>query len=313
MRSCTTRWGLFSVVIALALPFYSPAFADDAPSPVTVDLVREDDYQKSIVLFRAKINNTDGLFLLDSGSVTFSAMTAAFAKRSGIPTEEGKEVSYPLEIGSFKTSALSFTVTGRPEKIGEGSEKKDFEKIDGIIGWNLFEACKIMIDFPAAKITFGPLTDEKAVGVEGKSAVVPFEYLQSSSGKPIRGIFVTGEIETKEGKKKEIIFCIDTACNSTIVDLETTKELALPKVNFFMDTASGKKYDIVQAASVRLPGLRWRNCNMVTYTHGQLQLLRKESGKHVVGLIGTWILQRYIVTFDYRNKQVTFLVPEKKK
>ncbi|OHB74138.1 MAG: hypothetical protein A2Z34_10805 [Planctomycetes bacterium RBG_16_59_8] len=250
---------------------------------------------------------------MDSGSVTFSALTADFAKRAGLTTNKEGKATLPLSIGSFQTKPIEFTVTNAMEKIGEGSQKSDMEFTDGILGCTLFDQCKITIDYPAGKIAFSPFSDEGAKAVKGESAVVPFEYLKyKDSEKSIVGVFVPAQIETKDGKKQEVVYCIDTACNSMQVDSETAKAIGLPKVNFFQDTASGKRYDIVQAASLSLPGLRWRNVNMVVYDHGQLKLAKEQTGKHVVGLIGTWILQRYIVTFDYHNKEVTFVVPPKK-
>lgn len=268
-------------------------------APVTIDLVRSNEEEKLLVIFRAKIGGVEGKFFLDSGSVGASTIDSAFWDKLGKKEKPAESVELPMEVGAFEVGKVKFAV----RKLTE------VEGVDGILGCTFFEKCKITIDYPAGKITLAEFGDENVVAEQGKSAVVPFDFLNDTSGKPMAGVFVTAAIESKGGEKTEVLYCIDTGCNSTLIDTETAEKLKMAKVNFIEDTGTNKRFDIVQAASLSIPGIRWRNVSMVKFDHDQLKLARKASGKHVAGLIGTWILKRYIVTFDYHNKRVLFVVP----
>ncbi|OHB77446.1 MAG: hypothetical protein A2Z34_09250 [Planctomycetes bacterium RBG_16_59_8] len=259
----------FLLVLACVLLGGVPAWGREDPAPsATVDLLRDTRFRKYLVVIPAKINGIEGAFVLDTGSVSASTMSKSFAQKCGLASEEGASVQAVVSVGSFKTASIAFTVTGGLEKVGEGVDKGEIAGTAGILGCTFFEVCQVSIDYPAGKATLAPCAEEKPVGVEGKSFAVPFEYLKKTkTGDPIRGVFVRAAFETKDRGTKEVVLCIDTGCNSTMIDRETAQSLALPKTNTLNDPSAGKSYDMVQADSLRISDLRLEKVKFVVYQH----------------------------------------------
>jgi hypothetical protein len=246
------------------------------------------DFDNNQVYLRVGINNHEpGWFVLDSGA-SGCVIDAAVAKRLGLATHGEKrgtgagkgsyEVTFTDTV-TYDLGALHFTVpqsyvidlSGQPTIVGRD--------IAGILGYDFFARYVIAVDYDAAVLS---LSDPASYTYSGAGAVVPFTLVKKT---PHVTVHIT--IEGGPGVDREVL--IDSGSADALDD----------------DSLATAPRRLETIGGVGL-GQEFRTTigRADTVTIGPFVLERPFGATGGVPLVGTEILRRFQVVFDYERTRL---------
>ncbi len=114
---------------------------------------------------------------------------------------------------------------------------------------------------------------------------IPFQKIQNN-------IYINGELNNCVGK-----FLVDTGCSISAID-----EIASKKLNLKASTKNGSSGALVTVPSIKLGQLKLKD---VALRVRKLSSLHKKKDDAILGVIGENILNRFRVTFDFKNQILT--------
>ena len=172
------------------------------------------------------------------------------------------------------------------------------ETLGGILGYGLFRQAVITIDYQRNLLTF---TRPDTFHYEGEGAVVPFLF---NSNIPE----VRGSIDGIEG-----VFGVDTGNTVALVlNAPFVSENSLMAKYHPDDHTTGvgagganSELAVAHASLLQIGGAYVHDLAiaLAQHSHGAL------SNPYLAGFIGTDVLKRFIVTFDYSRQQIIFQKP----
>ena len=257
------------------------------------------------IYVRARLNNKGTFrFLVDTGWGT-SSITPEVAKSLGLTTRGSQKTMGAgegvAEVGFTKVAIMQFgNVQLRSQSLivtsaFDGKTRDDIRDFGGLIGYELFKRFVVKLDFDAGTMT---LTLPAQFTNRGKVATVPFKL---SNTIPV----VRGDVDGTEGE-----FIVDSGFPGSLTTYNSfnTKNRLSEKLNPKFDTITGwgiggpVRAGIVRSRFFKL-GKETLNDLVL-----QLSLLTKGSlaDTHLAGAIGSELLKRFTVTFDY-SRSLMFL------
>ncbi len=110
-------------------------------------------------------------------------------------------------------------------------------------------------------------------------------------------------IKVKVQDKPDLVFLLNTGANTSVIHTKTAKQLNLKLLNESVVTGNAGQ-EKVHIAKVGRMQLGKNMLYDVQLTSRDLSAWSSPNGKTIDGIIGTDILSKYVVTIDYKNKNV---------
>ena len=255
------------------------------------------------IVLSVKINGRECRMLLDSGAPNVISPSAAAAfgldvegkfAGWGVGRREvsgGETTVARLRIGNIVLHDQTFHVTAMPYAVTHGFNPV----IEGVLGYEVFRRLVVRIDFQRATITF---LDPQSFRYRGKAVAVPF-YFQEHV--PV----VAGDVDGLQGA-----FQIDTGSEGSlsltspfVARNDLIKKYSAHIHGFAGEGVGGRE----NAYFVRAQVLDIGGVHMTSVV---TELLADTAGigakQDIAGLIGTGILKRFNLTFDYPHNTIYF-------
>ncbi len=256
------------------------------------------------VYVRVKVNGSEGSFILDTGSHGFS-VDAEFAKRAGLAVQSGAVARgtgndvFPVGIArGVVVSIPGINMAGQTVVV---LSLKPLEPItghplDGILGSGFLSQYAVQVDSVAGRLL---VSDFKSFQYAGHGAGIPIRIDQN--GFPIARL----RISMSPGSWAEDEFLIDSGAN-TAVDLFgpfiERHHLVRPELPTLSTSGAG----VGGAAALRLARAHEVQLGSFRLSLPIVALAPDTEGVQTVqtGLMGSEILRRFTVTWDYEHRQV---------
>jgi membrane-associated protease RseP (regulator of RpoE activity) len=281
--------GRFNPLIVVLLSLLARAHAQSQPRlPLSIPF----NFENNQIYLRVAINHSEPRwFVLDSGA-SGCVIDTGVARRLGIATEGerqgtgagkgtvkitfAKDVNYSLGGVSF-TLPQSYVIdlSGQPAMIGR--------ELAGIIGGDFFLQFVVEVDYEAQVIT---LYDPAAFKSAASATAIPVTINKKTPYIKI-GITVAGR------ERVERVVQIDSGSGDAVD--EDALAQSPQKLEIVGGTGLGQEFRTVLARAQKVE-------------IGPLVLEQPTGAPGGVALIGTEVLRRFLVVFDYNHSQV-FLTP----
>lgn len=267
-------------------------------SSVTIPFELEDNR----IFVDVKLNGKGPFhFILDSGAG--NAITPEVARLLGLKLENPFQVSGvgenteqgwrtaidSIELGDIKGSNQAFSVFS----LDTIKNAIGFRKFDGLIGFELFSSFVAKIDYQNSNVSF---TDPGEFSYTGKGVVIPSEF----SGHIPR---IDAELDGFRGK-----FIIDTGDRSSLtlfvpfIEKNKLRDKYAPKIEVVTGWGIGGpvKAQVIRTGTLKLDEFAVKD--PVT----RLPLLKSGgfTENAAIGSIGTGVLKRFNIIFDYRRSRL---------
>lgn len=252
-----------------------------------IDIAKTDD----LPMIKVTINGKQGIFLIDTGQVAEgTTITPAFAKQCGLTKNEEK-VTLAVGEGDNAIVSKDFPVV----VLNRGVEKQ------GILGATFFERLRLTVDYAESKATFSTYDVPFEPPEGARKSAMTFLKMRT---RPIKGAYMKATVGDKE-----FFVCVDTGANWSSINTDAfDRVFPTPETQ----TLYGVKYK-VGTGMLKLGDIEIPNAPFARLTNQGVAMTERATGTRVDGLVGTNILRRYTVTFDYDKKELWFSPPKKSK
>lgn len=260
---------------------------DDLKEPLTVAIP-----SKGIVLFEAKVNGkATGLFVADNGNISGTMVSPDFAKTLGIDPSQ-KVVELELEIGGVKLSLKAKVEKGPNDYYSNSLQKK----YHCLVGYEFFEKYLITIDYPSSKMTISQYPEDSASTQKShsKAIALPFEHVEHAA-------LVKTTLYKEKDVSIETAFFVDCGMTGNSIDREHYKKLPTTQ----------KQKGMTSYSLANVAGTKFKNVDFFILDNPSVQEAAKKANRDVAGLLGRPLLERYVVTFDYKGKVIYLESPTK--
>jgi hypothetical protein len=251
----------------------------------------------------AKLNGRTYALLIDSGASNVITPSVARALRLGsVGSAQVKGVGEFTEHASF--TRVAGVGLGRVRLKNQLFAVVPLEKLGavegvpfyGILGYELFKRFVVRVDYAARTVTLSDVNDWRA---DGAGAVVPFVFngtVPEVEGE-IGGIAATFDVDT--GSRASI------GLNSPFVQKHALRARFKPSIDAVTGWGLGgpTRGTIARVGQVKFGSVVVPN----VVVDMSLQRLGALTNTAPAGSIGSGLLQRYVVTFDYTRQRIYLL------
>ena len=246
-------------------------------------------------------------FILDTGSVS-DVVDTETAKSLGIPlsgrfeASGGGEKTIEGAVGAHVSLQIAGLELKQPaidvEPINQAVSATEGREVDGLLGYDFLSRFVVMIDYINRRVD---IIEPAGFHYAGSGDTMPIEMIRGN-------IFVSSTLIMGEGKPVAGKFLVDTAWRSALSLTSPFVEShgLLGKVTKRVDAVTGIGIGGSTIDTVaRISGLkvgRYRIENVVgDFSHARAGIMSQDD---FAGIIGTEILRRFRVIFDYPEQKM---------
>lgn len=246
-------------------------------------------------------------FILDTGSVS-DVVDTETAKKLGIALSGGFEASGGGEktiqgvIGADVSLRIAGLELKQPaidvEPINQAVSATEGREVDGLLGYDFLNRFVVMIDYINRRVD---IIEPAGFHYAGSGDTMPIEMIRGN-------IFVSSTLTMRDGKPVSGKFLVDTAWRSalSLTSPFVTSHGLLGRVTKSVDAVTGIGIGGSTIDTVaRISGLkvgRYTIENVVgDFSHARAGVMSQDD---FAGIIGTEILRRFRVIFDYPEQKM---------
>jgi len=253
-------------------------------------------------------------FLLDSGAAaSLNILDRTLASKLGVVAEGSGSAS---AIGGNAKIAFAKSVDLcilqlrlMPKRVAimdlAGGRAQEGHAVDGLLGFALFQAYVVQIDYPAAKLRLFAFDGQPMPRPDRETVRLPLEVSN-------KNCMITAKITLQKGAKAiPVRLILDTGLDTTVMltsPFARKHGLLVGKAtagNGLGGAVSAREVSISDLAFDRNLHLR----NIAVRASGDTE--GAFSSPDVDGFIGGGVLENFVVTFDYKHREL-LLTPRKK-
>jgi predicted aspartyl protease len=240
------------------------------------------EFKANVIIATATVNGKPGqLFVVDTGAEkNFLTPQAAQAC--------GSNGAADVDLNGASVKGVEMIIMDPPQMHPLRQYGVNYA---GCLGYPFMCNFVVTFDYKNKKLILVP--KDKAPKLEAdkdrKSWIVPFQLARSV-------IFLDGKVNGKDQ-----VFLLDSGASESVLFPDSAKALGI------RGTPKQSSLGPVEEAtvdSINVGGAEVRNVKLAVFNHPATGQLRQVSGRHVDGLLGHSFFEKFLLTLDYRTKEI---------
>jgi hypothetical protein len=247
------------------------------------------EFKANIILVKGSINGNDGhIFVFDTGAEK-NIITPTAAQQCGVQMGGGGLGTPELGVGGAKAQNCESAIMDPPQLHPLRQYGVNYS---GVIGYPFIANFVTRFDYKNQKLLFTPASKAPKSEKPAKGWICDFKFVRSLC--LLENIKVNG--------KGPYTFLLDSGASETVVMPDTARELGLKGQMVPSQTVG--QVEQVKLDSMACGDAEVKGMEICVYDPPQARPLKAANGGKLDGLLGRSFFDKFLLTVDYRTKQI---------